>query len=95
LPTIERLSAEAVRDALAWRGPWLVFADTPLAEAAIRFNQHNRIQLELGDEVLRLLPVGGSFRADNVEAFVRLLALDNEITAERVAPDRIVLRKTR
>ena len=95
LPTIERLSAEAVRDALAWRGPWLVFADTPLADAAARFNQYNRIQLELGDDALRALPVGGSFRADNVEAFVRLLALDSEITADRVAPDRFVLRRAR
>jgi transmembrane sensor len=94
-PKVEKLSADAVRDALAWRGPRLVFVDTPLAEAAARFNQHNRIQLELGDDALRTLPVGGSFRADNVEAFVRLIALDNEITAEPVAPDRIVLRKAR
>jgi transmembrane sensor len=37
--------------------------------------------------------VGGSFRPENVEAFVRLLTSANEVTAERPAPDRIVLRR--
>lgn len=91
---IEKVSAEAMREALAWRsGPRLEFSGTPLAEVVRQFNQHNRVQLELGDAALGNEPVGGSFQASNVEAFVQLLTSERDIVAEHPAADRIVLRK--
>jgi transmembrane sensor len=57
----------------AWRGVRLEFADMPLAEIAAEFNHHNARQLVPGDAVTGALRVGGNFRADNVDAFVRLL----------------------
>jgi transmembrane sensor len=92
---IEQLDSQAIREALAWQGPRLTFLDTPLAEVVMQFNRHNQVQLELGDAELGSLPIGGSFRAENVDAFVRLLANDNEMIVDRVTPTRIVLRKAR
>ncbi len=93
---IEKVSAEAMREALAWRyGPRLDFSGTPLAEVVQQFNRHNRIQLELGDPALGDEPVGGSFQAENVEAFVQLLTSERDIVADRPSADRIVLRKAR
>ena len=90
---VETLPAEALQAALAWQGPWLRFVDTPLAEVVARFNRHNRLQIELADSSLAGLPVDGNFRAENVEAFVRLLESDPSLVTERAGPDRIILRR--
>lgn len=91
----EFLPTEAVQTALAWQGPRLRFNETPLAEVVAQFNRHNRIQIELADASLAGLPVDGSFRSENVEAFIRLLESDpsGSIKAERVGEDRIILRR--
>jgi transmembrane sensor len=91
--SVEKVTPGIIREALAWQGARLVFADTPLAEVVAQFNRHNLVQLELGDADLAVLPVGGSFRADNVEAFVRLITQSGEIAAARPETDRIVLRR--
>lgn len=90
---VEPVSLEEMRALLAWQDPLLVFADTPLAEAVARFNRHNAVQLVVGDASLGARPVGGSFKAGNVEAFVRLLEATEEITVERIGAGRIVLRR--
>lgn len=89
---VEPVTPAAVRDALAWQGPRLVFVDTPLAEVVTQFNRRNAVQLVLADPALGSLPVGGSFRAENVEAFVRLLESGGEVVVDRSASDRLVLR---
>jgi transmembrane sensor len=91
---VQALSPAMICETLAWQGPRLVFVETPLAEVAAQFNQHNPVQLVLGDPELAALPVGGSFKAENVEAFVRLLASDSDIVVERPSADRLVLRKS-
>ncbi|HYD83436.1 MAG TPA: FecR domain-containing protein, partial [Opitutus sp.] len=68
---LEYLPPERIRETLSWQGPRLVFVETPLAEVVEQFNRRNRIRLSLGDDELAALPVGGSFRAENVESFVR------------------------
>jgi transmembrane sensor len=94
-PEVERVDPAALRAALAWQERRLVFVDTPLAEALAQFNRRNRVQLELADADLATLPIGGSFRAENVDAFVRLLVSGGEITVEQPDPARIVLRKAK
>ncbi len=89
----ELLPPEAVQTSLAWQGPRLRFNETPLADVVTQFNRHNRIQIELADASLAGLPVDGSFRSENVEAFIRLLESDHTIRVERAAPDRIILRR--
>lgn len=91
-PVIEKLQPEAVRKEMAWQDAWLVFADTPLRDALAQFNARNSTQVEVEDAILAALPIGGNFRAENVEAFVRLLVTTNDIVADRAAPDHIVLR---
>ena len=85
--------AKSQRNALAWRGPTLVFADTPMEEVVREFNRHNRVQLELRDAELRSRGVGGTFRAHAVESFVRLLEDSGDVAVHRPEPNRIVLGK--
>lgn len=91
-PVVEKVAAAAIREALAWQGPRLVFADTPLSEVIAQFNRRNAVQIELARPELGALPIGGSFRAENADAFVRLLTSSGDIAAERPEPLRIVLR---
>jgi transmembrane sensor len=89
------VASEEIGQALAWLGPQLVFDRTPLADVVSAFNRFNRRQLVLGDPALAARLVGGTFRADHVDAFVRLLETGFEIAAEPRGDGEIVLRPMR
>lgn len=90
---IESVSREEVRAALAWQNPRLHFTDAPLAEVVRQFNLRSPVQITVADPELAGISIGGSFRVENVEAFVRLLSSANEVVIERPEADRIVLRR--
>lgn len=94
-PQVEEVERHALRDALSWQSSRLAFVDTPLGEVVEEFNRHNEIQLVLGDADVASLPIGGSFGAENVESFVRLLSSNGDVRVERPTPNRIVLRRGR
>lgn len=74
--------AEAER-ALDWRGGYLHFDDTPLAEAAAEFNRYSGRTLLMGDDATAALRIGGNFRWSNVDGFVRLLEQGFDVRVER------------
>lgn len=94
-PQLEKMETQDLRQELAWQSSRLVFVDTPLSEVVEEFNRHNQVQLILGDPELGALPIGGSFGAENVESFVRLLSSNGDVRVERPSADRIVLRRGR
>lgn len=57
---------------LSWRGGVLEFEHQPLAEVAAQFNRYNAKQIQIEGSA-RKIPIGGSFKADNVDVFVQLL----------------------
>ena len=76
----------AVEDKLSWRDGRLVFNGSSLAEVADDFNRYNRQQLLISDPSVAAIRISGTFKASNVEAFVRLLKeayrLKVELTAD-------------
>lgn len=88
-------TADDLDQAVAWLGPTLVFERTPLQEAIKAFNSFNREQLVIGDPGLAQRRLGGSFRADNLEVFVRLLSTGFDIDSERRGTGEIVLRSAK
>jgi transmembrane sensor len=78
---------------LFWRGPRLEFASLPLGEVVGEFNRYNQKQLVVHDAATAAIRVGGNFRADNVDAFIRLLDVGFGVSAFPVG-GQIVLRKT-
>ncbi|MCX6951182.1 MAG: FecR domain-containing protein, partial [Verrucomicrobia bacterium] len=94
-PVVERIAPDAIREALSWQERKLVFSDTPLRDVIAQFNCRNRLQLVLGDAALGERPVGGTFAADNAEAFVRLLEGSGSIAVERQGETVVVLRALR
>ncbi|PAW65841.1 MAG: hypothetical protein B9S34_09660 [Opitutia bacterium Tous-C1TDCM] len=92
---VEPIATEALREALSWQERKLVFTDTPLRDVVAQFNRRNRTQILLGDPALAERPVGGTFAADNVEGFIRLLAGSGSIAVERRGDGTVVLRAAR
>lgn len=92
---VETVAPAAMRAALAWQERRLVFADTPLRDVILQFNQRNRTQLVLGEPALGDKLVGGTFASDNVDAFVRLLENSGDIVFQRRSEHEIVLYRTR
>lgn len=68
---------------LGWQPEFLEFDSAPLASVVRQFNRRNRVQLVLADEGLAQMPIVASFRSDNVEGFVRLLAVTAGVQVER------------
>ncbi len=82
-----------VREVLAWQAPRLQFHETPLGEAVAEFNRHNLHHLVIGDPELGAIPIGGTFRVDNVDGFVRLLEVTLGIHGESRSANETVLQR--
>lgn len=83
-------SIEDAEREVDWRGGYLSFRDSTLADAATEFNRYNARKIVMGDPEVAALRVGGNFRWSNTETFVRLLEQGFPVRAEQ-QPDRIVL----
>lgn len=92
-PVVTTLTPAQIEQALAWQGVRLVFDDLPLAAVIAEFNLRNRQQLLIVDPRIAGLRVAGSFRADNVEAFSRLLEASFGVAVERRADGALLLRR--
>jgi transmembrane sensor len=92
-PVIAPVSAAEIEQALSWEGLQLEFTDIPLSRVVEEFNQYNRRRLMIADAVTGELRVGGRFRADNVDAFVRLLELSWGIVAVQQSDGTTVLSR--
>lgn len=87
---IRDLTPLEIEAAMPWRGIRLEFDDLPLREVIKAFNRYNTRQLVIADAATGEIRLGGNFRADNLEAFVRLLQTGFSVSAE-VRDDEIVL----
>lgn len=91
VPPPTRLSAAEIDRTLAWQPRLLEFASLPLADVVTAFNRHNAIQLVVDDAELAALPIVATFRSDNLDGFIRLLAVTAGVQAER-SENTILLR---
>jgi len=94
-PAVVAVTPDEIKRELAWQAPRLQFDETPLTDAVAEFNRLNREQLVFADPKLGALRIGGTFRPDNVDGFVRLLATTHHLVAERDGAGRTLLRAAR
>lgn len=90
---ISRMTTDEATEALSWRNGFVVFHRTPLAEAVREFNRYNTRQIVIADPSLDALRVGGNFRLDNSEAFVRLMQAVFPLKAEQRGGRIVLTRK--
>jgi transmembrane sensor len=91
----EPVTIEEINRELAWQAPRLQFKETPLRDAVAEFNRLNREQIIIADEELNSRRIGGTFRPDNVEGFIRSLDIALGIRAESDGANRTLLRRPR
>lgn len=87
---IRQQSPEDVEQALSWRTGYVVLRKATLTEAVAEFNRYNHRQLVIDDPALSDIKVGGNFRTDNLDGFVRLLEQGFNVEADERG-ERIVL----
>ncbi|PHX70617.1 MAG: hypothetical protein CK548_08965 [Opitutia bacterium] len=90
-PEVTALTAAEIDARLAWQPRRLDFTNAPLPEILAEFNRRNPVRLTLGDPGLASLRLSATFRSDNVEGFVRLMASDFGIQAVRRGETEVVL----
>jgi transmembrane sensor len=88
---VDSISPTQIDQVLAWRSTWLVFDRTPLDQAVEAFNSRGTSRIVLGDPSLASRRLGGMFRADNMDGFVRLLEQGLDVRSERRGENEIVL----
>ena len=91
--TVTRLTPAEIERALAWQGPRLEFADLPLAAVVTEFNRYSPRKLVVGDATTAATRIGGNFRADRPEAFLRALEVGFNISAATQG-NEIILRRS-
>lgn len=94
-PVLEQLTRAQIEESLSWQAPRLQFFETPLSVAVAEFNLRNRRQLVIADATLKCIPIGGSFRVDNLDGFLRALEVTIDVRAEPRGPNEIVLSRAR
>jgi transmembrane sensor len=93
-PRVHDVTPAEMDRALSWQAMRLEFVDMPLGDVVAEFNRYNRQRLVIANDETAAILVAGNFRADNVDAFVRLLDLSFGVTAFSRG-DEIILRRTR
>jgi transmembrane sensor len=80
-----------VRAAVAWLKRKIVFENQSLGEVADEFNRYGRIELEIDDDALRVLPISGVFDAYDTDSFAAFLETLNGVVVQKT-PTRIRVR---
>jgi transmembrane sensor len=93
-PAVQNVTPAEIERALSWQALRLEFVDMPLGDVVTAFNRYNRSRLVVADAETAAIVVGGNFRADNIDAFVRLLDASFGVSATRNG-NEITLRKAR
>ena len=87
------LPPEELTKALAWQSTLLRLGGATLAELAVEFQQQTGYRIVLADPELAGRRIGGRFRADNIEGFIRLLEEHFGVVSQRTPEGVIVLLK--
>ena len=95
-PAVSTLTSADMEQSLAWLGLRLRFEDMPLVDVAAEFNRfagpRARPSLVVDESAARVL-VAGTFRADNVEVFLRFLERGFGVKVEPRDDGTILLRQ--
>jgi transmembrane sensor len=91
---ISQVTVDEAREELSWRSGFVVFHRTPLAEAVREFNRYNTRQIVIADSSLDALRVGGNFKLDNSDAFVRLMQAVFPVEAQQRGREIVLTRKS-
>lgn len=88
---LQKKQLTEAEESLSWREGVLIFHELTLADAVAEFNRYNARKIVIEDPRVAALRVAGNFRANNVDAFVRLLERGYPLRVE-ARDDQILLK---
>jgi transmembrane sensor len=90
---IHALNLTQLNHFLAWRKSSLYFQDQPLGDVANELMRYTTLKIEISDDSLRQLPVGGTFQTnpDGAEALLRMLQDGFGTRIRRVDADHVTI----
>ena len=89
---IDQPTPARVEQLLSWRTGNIIFRDTALADAVADFNRYSVRKIVIEDPAIAAIRIGGSFRANDADAFLWLLQSGFPIHVEQRS-DRVILTK--
>jgi transmembrane sensor len=87
---VQQQTVPEIERHLSWRTGYLIFRDTPLADAVAEFNRYNSQQLVIDDPRVAEIRVSGKFRPTQYEAFGRLMQEGFSVRMQRVGGDIVL-----
>ena len=90
---VAEISEEAIDTKLSWRTGSLIFEGETLETALIEIARYTEVEFIFLDEDIRSIPVGGLFRAGDVDGLLRNLQTNFGIAFQRTNDDRVLLSK--
>jgi transmembrane sensor len=90
--TVEAKGPSDLDAALSWRTGFLVFRETPLAQAAAEFNRYNSRKIVVADAAVGNIRLSGKFRSTQHDAFIRLLEAGFPVRVQQ-AGEQVILTK--
>jgi transmembrane sensor len=90
---IRALNAAQISRLLAWRKSSLYFQDEPLGDVVNELTRYTTLKIEIVDDALRQLPVGGTFQTspEGAEALLRTLQDGFGTRIRRVDADHVYI----
>jgi transmembrane sensor len=90
---IRALNAAQLNRLLAWRNSTLDFQGEPLGEVVNELMRYTTLKIEITDDSLRDLPVGGTFQAspEGAENLLKMLQDGFETKVRRVGADHVYI----
>ena len=93
--TVTHKTPQQIADELAWQHGMLVFRNTRLADAVREFNRYNETKLVIIDPAIADLKIGGGFKTDDTDDFLKLAQAILKLRVDREGNDILLSRDTR
>lgn len=88
---VQAMAPALLEQDMSWRDGMLTFEEAPLSDVAAEFNRYNTRHLVV-DPAAAQVRISGTFRANNVDGFLRLLQQGFNVTGAPRGGNEVVLR---
>jgi transmembrane sensor len=92
---VDHLAVPELQRKMSWQEGYLAFSGEPLNEVVKQVNRYSPVTLEIGDQKLASIPIGGRFRIGDLDAVLDVLETNFGIRARRTGEHDIVLESER
>lgn len=91
IPVVESLTEDELVREVAWSKGVLMFSGDTLGDVVTELSRYTSITIEIPEEELRQMRVGGRFQIGETEAMLTALEANFELNIQRLDQDRVIL----